>query len=81
MNLKTPVLLLCVAATLAGCTKRESAVDRGNREQILHLGIGGEPKDLDPQTTSGMPEFSIQSALFEGLTDERPGEFVRGGAR
>ncbi len=74
MNLKNPTLLLCAATILIGCAKRETAVDIGNREQILHRGIGGEPKDLDPQTTSGMPEFYIQSAIFEGLTSQRPGD-------
>lgn len=68
------LILACAAASLCGCSKRETAVDIGNREQILHRGIGSEPKDLDPQTTSGMPEFYVQSALFEGLTAQMPGD-------
>lgn len=72
--IQKPLLLLCTAAILSGCAKRETAVVTGIREQILHIGIGGEPKDLDPQTTSGMPEFYIQSSLFEGLTAQQPGD-------
>ena len=33
----------------------------------MRIGNGAEPQDLDPQTTTGVPEHRIQSALFEGL--------------
>jgi len=72
MKIKTPILFLCATTLFAGCAKRESPVDVGNREQILHLGIGSEPKDLDPQTTTGSPESQVQDALFEGLTAWHP---------
>lgn len=72
MKFKAPLLLLCATFILAGCAKRESPVDVGNREQVLHLGIGSEPKDLDPQTTTGNPESQIQDSLFEGLTAWHP---------
>lgn len=65
---------------LAGCAKRETPVEIGNREQILHRNAGSEPQDLDPQTTTGSVESLIQDALFEGLvawhpddTDPHPG--------
>lgn len=61
-------LILACAAVLSGCTQRETPVESGNREQILHFGNGGEPQDLDPQTTTGNPESQVQDALFEGLT-------------
>ena len=73
MNLKNTTLFCFSLLLLAACSKRETPVEIGNREQILHRGIGGEPKDLDPQTTSGMPEFYVQSAIFEGLTAQTPG--------
>jgi oligopeptide transport system substrate-binding protein len=72
MKLNPPALLLCTAAVLAGCAKRETPVEIGNREQILHCGIGSEPKDLDPQTTTGNPESQVQDSLFEGLTAWEP---------
>lgn len=62
------LLFLCAVIGLTGCAKRETPVESGNREQILHIGNGGEPQDLDPQTTTGNPESQIQDALFEGLT-------------
>lgn len=72
MRLKSPILLLCATSLLASCAKRETPVDVGNREQILHCGIGSEPKDLDPQTTTGNPESQVQDSLFEGLTAWHP---------
>jgi len=69
---KTVLSLFAVALLLFGCSKRETAVEIGNREQILHVGIGSEPKDLDPQTTTGSPESQVQDALFEGLTAWHP---------
>ncbi len=52
---------------LAGCGRRETDVERGNREGILFLASGGEPRDLDPTTNIGSAESRIISALFEGL--------------
>ncbi len=36
-------------------------------QQILRLGNGTEPQDLDPQAVTGLPEHKILMALFEGL--------------
>lgn len=60
--------IITLLALISGCAKRETPVESGNRQQILHFGNGGEPQDLDPQTTIGNPESQIQDALFEGLT-------------
>ncbi|MFM8316600.1 MAG: peptide ABC transporter substrate-binding protein [Deltaproteobacteria bacterium] len=40
--------------------------------QILNLGNGGEPKDLDPHITTGVPEFHILMNLLEGLVNKDP---------
>ena len=64
---------LCLfVAILSGCAKRESAVTSGNREQVLHRGIGSEVGDLDPQLAATIAEGDIASALFEGLVVEDP---------
>lgn len=68
MTKKTALLFIAGTALLFGCAKRETPVETGNRDQILHLGNGSEPQDLDPQTTTGNPESQVQDALFEGLT-------------
>lgn len=60
-------LLLIVALVLSGCRKHETPVEIGNRKQILHLGNGAEPRDLDPHTSTSNTEANIVAALFEGL--------------
>ncbi|HVW21931.1 MAG TPA: peptide ABC transporter substrate-binding protein [Opitutaceae bacterium] len=62
-----PLLLL-----LAGCGRRESAVERGDRAQVLHRGISYEVAGLDPQLATGISEGAIETALFEGLVAEDP---------
>jgi oligopeptide transport system substrate-binding protein len=41
-------------------------------EQILKIGNGAEPKDLDPAKATGVPEHHILQNLFEGLTGQHP---------
>ena len=61
-----------VVLLLASCGTRETNVQRGDREQVLHRGIGPELADLDPHLATGTTEYSVLSALFEGLTAEDP---------
>lgn len=73
----TSRLLLCVLAAwlalaLTACAPRETAVERGNREKILHRGIGPDLADLDPHLATGTSDHSVLSALFEGLVAEDP---------
>ena len=56
-----------------GCGKRETTVELGNREGILHLSIGSEPSDLDPQTVTGTGDAQIIQALFEPLVSYETG--------
>jgi oligopeptide transport system substrate-binding protein len=67
-----PLFLAAVAFLFTGCGRRETRVEAGNREQILHLGNGAEPEDLDPQITTGVQEDNIIRALIEGLVSEDP---------
>ncbi|MCF7687581.1 MAG: peptide ABC transporter substrate-binding protein [Cephaloticoccus sp.] len=69
-----PVCLALAAFTLAfvGCWSRESPVVQGNREQILHRGLGADVADLDPHLITGLPEINVASTLFEGLVTEDP---------
>ena len=70
-----PVLrLLCfLAALLSGCAKRETIVERSNREGIFHYSIGAEPSDLDPQTVTGTGDAKIIQALFDPLVSYETG--------
>ncbi len=57
---------------LSGCGNRETAVDSGIREQILHFGNLSEPTDLDPHIITSLQDFNIVLSLFEGLTQYDP---------
>ncbi len=66
--------LLCAAGCLlvSGCSKRVTAVQQGDREQVLHRGIGYEVAELDPHLVTGIAEGNVLRALFEGLVTEDP---------
>ena len=57
---------------LPGCKKRETDVERGIREQVLHRGLSADLASFDPHLISGLPEINVASALFEGLVGEHP---------
>ncbi|MDQ5977154.1 MAG: oligopeptide transport system substrate-binding protein, partial [Verrucomicrobiota bacterium] len=57
---------------LTSCAKRETAVERGIREQVLHRGLSADLSGLDPHLITGLPEINVASALFEGLVGEHP---------
>lgn len=74
-NLFAPFITLLLFSTLtllSGCDLGPSNIETGARDQILHLGNGTEPKDLDPHTVTGVTENNIISALFEGLVSPNP---------
>ena len=59
--------LTLLVFAVAGCSRPATRVEQGNRDQVLHLGNGTEPRELDPQLADGVPEQHITPALFEGL--------------
>lgn len=70
-------LIFCVFSCLfvaidSGCKKRETDVERGTREQVLHRGLAADLTGLDPHLETGLPEINVISALFEGLVGEHP---------
>jgi len=75
-----PISRLCAAvlvvafvlASFTGCGRKETPVARGNREQVLYLGNGSEPKGLDPHLVTGVTEHNVIAALLEGLVSEDP---------
>src|SRR3978361_143614 len=70
---QTSRAFLCLlVAILSGCARRDTAVQSGNRDQVLHRGIGSEVGDLDPQLAANIAEGDVASALFEGLVAEDP---------
>jgi oligopeptide transport system substrate-binding protein len=57
---------------LISCAKRETPVEQGIREQVLHRGLAADLSGLDPHLITGLPEINVASALFEGLVAEDP---------
>ncbi len=72
MDCRCLLILVILTLLLPGCGKRETRVEAGIREQVLYIGNGAEPETLDPHLASGIPEYAILSALFEGLVTEHP---------
>jgi len=66
------LILACLALLLSACGKRETPVERANREQILLRANGTEPAALDPHLVTGVSEHNILSALLEGLVRDDP---------
>jgi oligopeptide transport system substrate-binding protein len=65
--------LLCLFVAIeSGCSKRETLVERGNREGVLHFSIGSDPTDLDPHIVTGIGEARVIHALFEPLVSFDP---------
>ena len=66
--------LLCALGLLvfAGCGKRESIVDRSNREGVLHMSIGSEPSDLDPHLVVNLADAKVIQSLFDPLVTFEP---------
>jgi oligopeptide transport system substrate-binding protein len=73
-KLMNRIVLLSICLLVAGCAKRETVVEAGNRNQIFHVGNLSEPKDLDPHVVTGVSAYNVISALLEGLVSEEPGE-------
>jgi len=65
-----PLFAACLF--LAACGPHETAVERGNREQILQRGLGYEIGTLDPHLAVNIGEMDVISSLFEGLVTEDP---------
>lgn len=64
-----PVILCLI---VAGCARRESIVERANREGVLHMSVGSEPTDLDPHTVTGLGDAKVIASLFEPLVTFEP---------
>jgi len=68
---RTPLLISLAFAAAVGCA-RETDVERANREGIMLVGNAAEPRALDLQLVTGVPENKIISSLFEGLIADHP---------
>lgn len=64
--------MLTLLLLFGGCSDRVSRVEEGNVNGVLHLGNGSEPQSIDPHVSTGITEYNIQLALYEGLTTYNP---------
>ncbi len=61
------LLIPLITTFFVGCGGRQSRVEQGNAEGIMHMAIGAEPRDLDPHMVSAYTDMQVVLALFEGL--------------
>ncbi|HEX3731271.1 MAG TPA: peptide ABC transporter substrate-binding protein [Opitutaceae bacterium] len=67
-----PGAALGASLLLAGCGRQAAAGAGGAAGQVLRMGNGAEPQDLDPQAVAGIPELNIIQALFDSLVEPDP---------
>ncbi len=68
---KLNVVYMIIAAIFASSAAAVSQPKLAD-EQIIRLGNGSEPKELDPARATGSPEGNILDSLFEGLVSLDP---------
>jgi len=64
--------VLAACAVSAGCSRSRTSVLAGDRDQVLHRGIGVDLSDLDPQLATQSSDYTVLSSLLEGLLCEDP---------
>jgi len=74
-----PSLLTIAIFAICACKKAPPAPAAAGSgkpaaHQVVYVGNGGEPQDLDPQAITGIPEHQLARALFEGLLTEDPAD-------
>ena len=67
-------LMPAISCLLLASCQKETQVERANRDGILLVGNSAEPKALDHQLVTGVPESKVIAALFEGLVADHPSE-------
>jgi oligopeptide transport system substrate-binding protein len=63
---------LAVCAVSGGCSRSDTNIRSGDRNQVLHRGIGPDLADLDPHLATLTSDYTVLSALLEGLLSEDP---------
>ena len=66
------ILIILIIAFITACSESIKPVDSAVESQILYIGNGTEPQDLDPHIVTGVPESKVLMALLEGLVVRNP---------
>ena len=61
-------IILAMGLVVTGCGTSGETSETPQKEMKMSWNPGAEPKTLDPQMSSGIPEAIIELSLFEGLT-------------
>ncbi len=72
MKFVQPLAWIVVALLVVSCGDTKKMVDSGIEKQILFIGNGDEIADVDPHLITGMPEYHVLTALYEGLVSKDP---------
>ncbi|MGC4015181.1 MAG: peptide ABC transporter substrate-binding protein [Luteolibacter sp.] len=67
-----PIAVLTLSTLLLASCQRETQVERANREKILLVGNGDDPKALDPHLVTGVIESNVIRSVLEGLVADDP---------
>jgi len=65
-------LFALVNLFFSGCGPGGTAVERGDRDQVLHAALGAPPESLDPHIITSVAGFDVMRAIQEGLVSEDP---------
>ena len=65
-------LIIFIFSFITACSESVKPVDTAVENQILYIGNGTEPQDLDPHIVTGVPESKVLMALLEGLVIRNP---------
>lgn len=68
------VPLALAGLLLASGCRPERGAEEGVGTTVLRVGIGAEPRDLDPHLVTALPDFQVMLALFEGLVRAGPND-------
>ena len=52
-------LFIIIIVLITSCSESIKPVDSAVAEQILYIGNGTEPQDLDPHIVTGVPESKV----------------------
>ena len=59
------ILIISLFIILSSCSESIKPIDTAVQDQILYIGNGTEPQDLDPHIVTGVPESKVLMALLE----------------
>ncbi|MBF0442914.1 MAG: peptide ABC transporter substrate-binding protein, partial [Oligoflexales bacterium] len=72
MEIKSISSFLAVVFFMGLFPESSLCAEKPAAKQIVRIGYGAEPRELDPQKAVGHPESKILQNLFEGLTSFDP---------